>query len=674
MPSKKIEDPTLSSLTLGWIVAHAVDPSILKGTGIEALEKFAEKDGADFYEQFVRYVAKSVPSFSEDTGKKLLDPNGRLTQADFKTIKACFEEQSGVRNPWHQKFLGRVVPTIASGPTYIAQILASPAQAIKQVPGINRKLNDDQRIVVENAEVRKEQGQILSRAAIQHYMLPSNVDRYLTMVTVGAAYGEGLPQLWGMADVFGEAKFTDVQMRIDELVERDFSYLRMNLEQQGDRVIVNGKTVGKRVSLKEALKFSPNEDYLERSLAELLSGSVEGIDLRPVLVEEDFICDDELVFPAGNYGMPCTRFELEVPHPGLLSRMGHTMIAAGGRIGDLFRREPEGVYAQLSKLSKHEVIGDLTTGRERADKNAALARAETAEARAETAEARLLEQQAQTEIQRLRDNVSAQSRDLETRMRMQDQNKRQAHHIKGLAVRTIAQSMPLLREYLSSHDEIVSSAGLSMVDVKYSGPKQYGFEDPLLKNLDGLLDETLEMPDDVKKSVDFLLLEREKIEYAMIIMGTYDQSRLENIRVKDYVQKAISSVQGMKRGEVNIINAVPEDVCLRISPSDYELTLTNLIDNAVLASLGGAVAIGAEYDGAHTILEIDQTGPLYAEKAMELNGGVAKSTRLEEGGSGQGSRTSRLFAKENKGSLEYVAHGDDGGTTKLILSTEGPVF
>ena len=631
-------------------------------------------DGADFYERFVRYVGKRVPSFSEDTGKKLLDTNGRLTQADFKGIKACFEELSGIRNPWYQKFLGRVIPTIASGPTYLAQILASPAQAIKQVPGINRKLNDDQRVVVEHAKVEKEGGKILSRAAIQHYMLPSNVDRYLTMVTVGAAYGEGLPQLWGMANVFGEARFTDVQMRIDELVNRDFSYLRINLEQQGDKVIVNGKTVGRRVSLEDILTFSPNGEYLERPLIELLSGSVEGIDLRPVLVEEDFFVNGELVFPAGNYGMPCNRFELEVPHPGVLSRMGYTMVAAGGRIADLFKREPEGVYAQLHKMSKREIIGDLTTGRERAEKDAALSRAQEAEARAETAEARLSEERAQTEIQRLRDSISAQSRDLETRMRMQDQNKRQAHHIKGLAVRTIAKSMPLLREYLSSHAGVVSSAGLSMVDVKYSGPKQYGFEDPLLKTLDGLLDKTLELPGNIKQAVDYLMLEREKIEYAMIIMGTFDQSRLENIRVKDYVQKAISAVQGMKRGEVRIIDAVPEDVYLRISPHDYELTLTNLIDNAVLASLGGAVAIGAEYDGTHTILEIDQTGPLYEDKAMELNGGVAKSTRLDEGGSGQGSRTSRLFAKENKGSLEYVAHGDDGGTTKLILSTEGPVF
>ncbi len=332
MAAPLVTEPTLKKITLRYLIAHAEQPQLLKASRNRHLREFSKKERFD--EEFFARVKEKLPGYSREM---LYRASEHMPQKDFKTILGCFKEISGIWNPLHYSELGRVIPTTQDGVTTLASTMAGPKMVIKSSRAYNDDFNTDQEIILEQLTTDKVMGNV--KATVQHYMLPSVEPHYLEMVTASLGYWEAIPRLWNWP-IYGKTKITDVQIPLEELILRDYSYLNIDYEEKGDYILLNGKRVGLRVRFKESIEkslgYSPEKDYLVKNLDEF----------SPIQILENFEINGDLIFPEGTrYGSPCNRYELDIPQPNFITRFWYAM-------GEVYRMSKRSLESKLEIESK----------------------------------------------------------------------------------------------------------------------------------------------------------------------------------------------------------------------------------------------------------------------------------------------------------------------------------
>ncbi len=643
MVASLVGHPVLKGITFRYLLAHAEKPALLRDSSVPALKRFAETvDGPSFYEEFVRLVSSTVPGYTE---ARLLDIESFVPQQEFVAVLNCFKRLSGIRNPFHFRELGRVIPTVGTGLTLLGATALHPAVVIRSSPRYNADFNNDQGIVVESVS---EEGSVVN-ARVQHYLFPSTFPLYLEMVTAALGYWEGIPRLWKWP-VLGKTNFFEVQIPLEDLVARDFAYLSMEYRENGKNVFINGRQVGHRVDLEKVLQYSPQERFLARPLEEH----------SPVYLDEDVIVDGEVILPAGTvFGMPCNRYDVQVPSPDAGTRL---RFAVGRLVDTMMGKKSD--YVFLAKPKKMIALSDQMRATQRAEIS-------TLEARADAAEARTREVETQAAAQKLRGEISALSRELSAELELREQYRGLAHDIKGEATKTIATLLPDVRVYFQQDSSWAEQFGMPQDVVGYTGRDCNSYVDPIIGFLPKIVDNH-SLDAKVQRDVRIVLSAVSQIKSAREIMGTETiKEEFEDIDIYEVVDQVVRDVRGMNQTPVTLEAAIPRDLRVRANRRQFVSCMTCLVDNAVYASSQGRVVITGNYESDQTHVCIEQTGELSPDVAKKLNVGQAESSRLEAGGNGIGARTSFLVVREHKGDLEFTSLGEQGGKTELWLYTQG---
>jgi signal transduction histidine kinase len=124
--------------------------------------------------------------------------------------------------------------------------------------------------------------------------------------------------------------------------------------------------------------------------------------------------------------------------------------------------------------------------------------------------------------------------------------------------------------------------------------------------------------------------------------------------------------------QIRLINAIDQDVVVRVDPAHLRSILRNLLGNSVkFTPHGGAVTLSAERVGVVWRLAVADTGAgMTPERiASVLNGDAFVSTRGTDGepGSGLGLRIVRGFTEANRGTLAVRSEVGVGTTVEVDL-------
>jgi signal transduction histidine kinase len=594
MVTEKVEQPALKGIIYRFLLAHAEQPALLKDSEHHSLREFSQRP--PFYDEFIQQVARTVPAFREQTEQKLLDKDSWTSQADFKAVLACFKDISGIHNPHHYHELGRIIPRVGDGLTALAATAGNPRFVIQQSPRYNRDFNNDQFIAVERLSGSPRRVE----ATIQHYFLPSSEEPYLEMVTAALGYWEGIPALWDFEEV-GTTHLKEVQLTLQELIERDYAYLHLHYaedEHSGD-VSINGRTVAKKVSLDDVLEYVPSEQHLAQPLERY----------QPVIMTESFIVDDEVIFPKGTvYGMPCNRYDVEVPHPGAWKRF----VSALELLPRLISRKKDARgFFFLGKRPREITYSDQLRATQLVAFSKLEAEREAAIARADAAEARLtLEQQ----VSRVNETFG----DLRTL----------AHDNKNYALTLLAEARTLT-ETLTDSTEV--SAYVNRIT-------------PILN---------------------------EMIENDRIIMRGGIPIDIVETPYDDIMKPIIESIRKVYPDVAIHYHAPPAETIVRGDVRLLKAAFTNIISNAVEASQpDGSITITQRQvhraKRTFTIIDINQTGYLSEEHAEKLNRGERFTTKPNGNATGA-SASYNIITGPHNGSIRYESKGEEGATVRIII-------
>lgn len=640
MPAKVVERPVLKGVTFRYLLAHAERPDLLGGSDSSVLGGFSLKDGSSFYEEFVRLVSERIPGYSE---KKLLDTSSFIPQEEFKAVLSCFKELSGIKNPLDYRELGRVIPAVGDGVAFLAAMALNPATVIAQSPRYNSDFNNDQKIAVEVLE----KGKKVARATIQHYMLPSTEPHYLEMVTAALGYWEGIPRLWGWK-VLGETKLREIQIPLDNLVQNDFSYLGLEYGLENGQVLLNGQVVGRGLNLEEALEYDPVEDFLEKDLSAY----------RPVELLEDVVFGGEVVFLKGTkFGMPCSRYDVSIPHPGVWQRAGFVL-------REIFTKKRKKEYLFLAKTGAEAILSDQMRATQQSEMMRLKKEAEANQARAEAAEAKIKEVGALSDLESHIGRSSA----------IIDKVYGDVHDIKNRASDLQQFDHRLLEEVLSFFPEYrFSVLGDSLVCDEKTIRKIMADE-----KAPGLL-----------RYVASSLIEKAPIVGGMIqqcreIMAGGSPVKMEIVSYSPIIKNVVGMMTPAFPGVEIGYEAVDSDYFINVDQRLLDMALTNLLRNAVEASLGGWVKVchrreesGRNWD----LIQIYQSGVISREISDQLMSGEKFTTKSY--GNRIGFSSSRNYIERQMGGgLEVVPKEDllvfgfdkyesAGGVTQIALAALG---
>ncbi len=716
-----VETPALRGIIYRFLLAHAERPDLLRGSKHFTSRKFAER--SPFYDDFVQEVSRHVPSFREHTEARLLDTNAWTTQADFKAVLAVFKEMSGIHNPAYFNEIGRVIPVVGDDLTALAGMAAlNPGKVIQMSPGYNHKFNNDQHIIVEG---RDDSDPRLARARVQHYFLPSAEEPYLEMVTAAFGYWEGIPGLRGFPEV-GRTNLFEVQMTLRELVERDYAYLNFEYDEDGERVgdivRINGITIGKRPSLESVLQYEPSERHLARHLAEY----------RPVLVTNSVEVDGDVIFPSGTlYGMPCNRYDVEVPHPHWLKRMWYTL-----RLIPKLRRDARAkTFTFLGKKPADTALSDQlrATATESIHKVEAQiketeARADAASARAEAAEARVSEAEARATAAEAKLALEEQVRDVN---QIFGDMRTLAHDNKNHCLTLVAEAVDLLRERTEGYTLVakaVDSLRKMAKSLEYRLPFPAMFEDAdsllpgieaiitdssaprnlkeaansVYKAVDQLFEKVVELPFDyrlpfpemfedadsllpgikaittdsyappyLQKVADYIVRLQKVIENERVVMSGGIPINIVDLSYSEIMGSVVGSVNKVYPS-VNVDYLSPEgDLLMKGDTRLLKAALTNLVSNAVEASLPtGNVRVEPRQSrrGQRTFTIIEiYQSGLLPEDIAERLNRGESFTTKAEGNAIGAVASYNIIKDPHNGSLEYRSLGDEGGYVKVAF-------
>jgi len=609
--------PICKSVSLQFLIAHAEQPNLLQSAGDPFLREFAQR--GSFYDEFIALVAQRVPAYTEE---KLLNTKTFLPQQDYQRILDCFKEISGIRNPFHYRELGRVIPAVGDALSQLASTAAGPEWVIELSPRYNADLNNDQKIVVERIELSG----FKVHAAIQHYFLPRSPDHppYFEMVTAALGYWEGIPLIWGYP-LFGETVLREVQLSLEELIKRDYAYLHLPYQENDDTILLNQKPVAKIFSLKDnpqkILGYSPQEEYLSKELSSY----------HPSELSEDLTLDGITFAKGTRFGMPCNRYEVTLPTVGVGRRL---LYAAGAAWRSLFnkdaayrilvRRPPEVVISESLYATQHEAMQRVQ----------AIADAE--KARADTAEAKLTLEQKVSAVNKVFGEMRA-----------------QAHDTINHALVTKADTATLFRETLFLHSQYV-------VPIDNHAAMVQIFQD-------------MAAPPDLRRIAAYT---KGTIETMNAIIENERNNMRGGIPIKIETLSGASVLTPIVHSVARVyphvgIEYVPTDILMRGDLHLLKVAFTNLIKNAVEASLPlGKIEITerktrrAQRD--FTIIDIFQSGYLSPENAAKLNSREAFSTKSD--GNGQGAVASyNIIRDHHRGSIEYFSRGEQRAKVRVIF-------
>jgi signal transduction histidine kinase len=420
------------------------------------------------------------------------------------------------------------------------------------------------------------------------------------MVTAALGYWEGIPALWDFEEV-GTTHLKEVQLTLQELIERDYAYLHLHYtedEHSGD-VSINGRTVAKKVSLDDVLEYVPSEQHLAQPLERY----------QPVIMTESFIVDDEVIFPKGTvYGMPCNRYDVEVPHPGAWKRF----VSALELLPRLISRKKDARgFFFLGKRPREITYSDQLRATQLVAFSKLEAEREAAIARADAAEARLtLEQQ----VSRVNETFG----DLRTL----------AHDNKNYALTLLAEARTLT-ETLTDSTEV--SAYVNRIT-------------PILN---------------------------EMIENDRIIMRGGIPIDIVETPYDDIMKPIIESIRKVYPDVAIHYHAPPAETIVRGDVRLLKAAFTNIISNAVEASQpDGSITITQRQvhraKRTFTIIDINQTGYLSEEHAEKLNRGERFTTKPNGNATGA-SASYNIITGPHNGSIRYESKGEEGATVRIII-------
>lgn len=707
MPAKLVTEPTLKRITLRYLIAHAERPHLLNASRNSHLREFSKRDRFD--DEFFAMVKDRLPEYSREM---LYKASEHMPQKDFKVILRCFKEISGIWNPLHYSELGRVIPTTQDGVTTLASTMAGPKMVIKSSRAYNDDFNTDQEIILEQLATDRVMGNV--KSTVQHYMLPSVEPHYLEMVTASLGYWEAIPRLWNWP-IYGKTIITDVQIPLEDLIKRDYAYLNIDFEEKDGYILLNGEKVGIRINLEEGIEKSLGylieKDYLVKGLDEF----------RPIQILENFEVNGDLIFPEGTrYGSPCNRYELDIPQPNFLTRMGYTFKELGrmgfrefkdlkfvkDNLGFIIGENKEEDYSILVRTSKETIIADTLAIAQNAEVDKAIARAEAAEAqlseyrakadaaeareetleaKASEAEARAAENSARAEAAEAKQETlearaeAAEAKAAETELRVAferqisevnqqfGQIRTLAHDDKNLEIAQQADINADYRAYLQSRYPMVFRVYESILESK---------EGSLIEKLEERIIQQESMPKDlVEKTKRYIsMLERSaKVEEnsRMIMRGGGIPINIETLSLYEVMKPALDYV-AKRHPDVTINYTPPENTVIRGDKRLLRAAFTNLLDNAAEASAPeGEVTIKARNakraDRLFALIDLIQTGHLSPEYAHKLSRGDQVESTKEDGNAVGANASYNIITGPHDGTINYRSLGQQGAKTTLRL-------
>ncbi|MBS3116329.1 HAMP domain-containing histidine kinase [Candidatus Woesearchaeota archaeon] len=633
MVAAKIETPVLNSITFRYLLAHAERPSLLADSSTPALQRLSRLP--PFYEEFVDAVASQVPGYDEAA---LLTPGTMIPQKDFKAVLACFKRITGINNPLDYPHLGRVIPAVQDSLTLLGAMAAGPAVVISQSPGYNHKFNNDQRVAVEKLDQKKNRVE----ARIEHYLLPSSEVHYLEMVTAALGYWEGIPRLWQWPE-WGSTNLFEIQIPLDELVARDYTYLGLHYKEDKGVVFINGKAIGIKFSFANdpdrILGYTPIEGFLTSSL----------LDYQPVQVNEDVTINGEVIFPGGvKYGMPCNRYDVSVPHPTL----GKRLLFAWAKLFKYGSSEEDN-YRFLQRKPSEVVLADEICVHQRDV---------IAKIRAE-GDAVVLRGKLETLNREHLARYGAQ-------MRRIQEKRLGAHHIQNhLGVALDCAYKALVQELRVHGSGDVAIPPGFVTEPRILRP----FLEDLSVNSINVENPMTSIPEPVYTAALLTQEIEHGLKKAHAIMKEADDALQaakipkERFFYRPLLEKVVTLVNRMNSGlgaELSI--DVPSDVEIYAHSDLLERALQNLLDNAVQASQRGAVVISTRIDrrpkADYLTTIITQSGDLSPRTAFELSRGKAVATTKGENGNGVGAMASYDIVKDkHDGIIQYHSFGGGKG-------------
>ncbi len=694
MVASVVSKPELNSIIFRYLLAHAEKPSLLKDSEIAKLREFSQK--TDFYMDFITAVGSTIePEIGGEVydESRLLQIDSWIPQRKFKEILNCFKEMSGIRNPLHYSELGKIIPFVQSGFKEIAgPTLLKPGMVIKESARYNHSLNNDQKIVIESLT---ENGN--AEARIQHYFLPSAEPHYLEMVTAALGYWEGIPLLWDWHKL-GESRLFEVQIPLEELVSVDYAYLGLDFDEKKRDIYINGEVVGRRVALD--IDYMPQKDYLTGELNSF----------TPIEILEDVVVEGDLIFPAGTkYGMPCNRYDLSIPDPGLGRRILYTLKRLVGREGKGFQFMDKDIEElanrsrllapQYEAMKRQRVEIEEEKSRTEAEKaraEAERARANTAEARAETAEyeakaatAEATAAHAQSEAEKAR----ADNAELEVRVKVAETEVERARADMAEAKLTLEKQVSEVNRVFAdlrglahdnkNHTLVVIADACNLFESVLQSYPTYSEKYPQITEGTAYLKEAIirmkveeDTPEEILTAAESYatIVDRTGImmDNDKIIMAGGIPIDIQDVSYSDVIDPVLESVKKL-HPEVELIYEIPKDMLVRGDERLLKVAFTNLLHNAAEASPEGEIKLEQrQLKRARrniSIIDIYQTGYIPPEIVSKLNEGITFTEGKEEGNGVGAAASLNIITGPHNGKVRYKGFAEEeyGGLIRVMF-------
>lgn len=335
-----VENPEIKSVALQYLIIHSQQPELLFSADDDAVAACGDRE--PFYDQFIADTISTLPHLSHE---KLHDTTWRISQEDWLVVQGIFNDLSGLHNPWHHRYLGRVIPTVNDAISHLASTASGPLGVLKLVERYNGDFNNDQEVFLHNPRSIED----AVTATYEHFFKPSTVRAYPQMVTAAQGYFEGIDGLWGIPK-FGETKLRAFQISVDDLLRNDFGYLG-HLSVQND-TYVNGANIGEVVD--------PRNVFPTKSL----KGEYDFDSIRPVKVtlEGGYRINDEVILPEGVvFGFPCNIYDVILPKVTGIERTKYFFLGLGRglkawSLNKLGLKSEESGYRVLQRLPSNVLL------------------------------------------------------------------------------------------------------------------------------------------------------------------------------------------------------------------------------------------------------------------------------------------------------------------------------